>query len=156
MKSKRDPLPCHFRKAPMCELLRFSLIRELRLSTNHFHYFDLHGIFLEREVGIRSIGDLQFSGCRVFVCNVDLCRVLSSSVLVSSVQLPTSMSNFGGTWDNAEKDISTSELLPMVLTLRANMLMTLFYHMLFCHHSTCMWCGGDVCPLDRSNGNLHT
>ena len=94
-------------------------------------HFDLHGIFLEREVGIRSIGDLQFSGCRVFVCNVDLCRVLSSSVLVSSVQLPTSMSKFGGTWDNAEKDISTSELLPMVLTLRANMLMTLFYHMFF-------------------------
>ena len=35
----------------MCELLRFGLIRELQLSTNHFHC-----IFFEREVGIRSIG----------------------------------------------------------------------------------------------------
>ena len=36
---------------------------------------------------------LQSSGCRIFVRKVDLCWVLSSSVLVSSVQLPTSMSN---------------------------------------------------------------
>ena len=99
-------------------------------------HFDLHEKFFEREVGIRSIGDLQFSGCRIFVRKVDLCRVLSSSVLVSSVQLPTSMSNTGGTRDNAKKDISTSE--HMVQTLRANMLMTLFLpHAHFLSFVTC-------------------
>ena len=140
----------------MCELLRFSLIRELRLSTNHFHCNTDGGIFLEREVGIKSVGDLRFSDCRICVRKVDLCTVLSSSVLVSSVQLLTSMSNTGGTWDNAEKDISTSEHVPMVLTLRANMLMTLFYHMLvffiICHvHAVRSGC----LPTDRSNGKLH-
>ena len=29
--------PCCIRKVPMCELLHFGLIRELQLSTNHFH-----------------------------------------------------------------------------------------------------------------------
>ena len=61
-----------------------------------------------------------------FFRNVVLCGFLQSSVLVSSVQLPTSMSNNGRTWDNAKKDISSSEHVTMVLTLRANMLMTLF------------------------------
>ena len=73
---------------------------------------------------------------------------LSSSVLVSSVQLPTSMSNTGGIWDNAKKDISTSEHVPMVLTLRANMLMTLFLpHAHFSSFVTCMRSGLDVYPL---------
>ena len=58
------------------------------------------------------------------------------------------MSNTGGTWDNAKKDISTSERVPMVLTLRANMLMTLFLpHAHFSSYATCMRCGLDVCPL---------
>ena len=91
--------------------------------------------FLDREVGIMSIGDLQISDCRIFVWEGDLCGFLSSSVFVSSVQHPTSMSNTGGTLDNAKKDLSTSEHVPMVLTLRAYMLMTLFfYHMLIFHH----------------------
>ena len=32
-----DPYPCFIRKAPMCVFLRLGLIREFRLSTNHFH-----------------------------------------------------------------------------------------------------------------------
>ena len=67
-----------------------------------------HEIFFEQEVAIKGIGDLPFSDCRIYVWKGVLCRFLSSSVLVSSVQLPTSMSNTGGTWDNAKKDISTS------------------------------------------------
>ena len=75
---------------------------------------------------------------------------------MSSVQLPTSMSNTGGTWDNAKKDTSTSKRVPMVLTLRANMLMTLFlphaHFFIICHvhavRTRCM-------PTDRSSGNFH-
>ena len=37
------------------------------------------------------------------------------------------MSNTGGTLGNAEKNVSTSKRVPTVLTLRANMLMTLFH-----------------------------
>ena len=44
------------------------------------------------------------------------------------------MSNTGGTLDNAKKDISASEHVPMVLTLRANMLMTLFLPHAHFHH----------------------
>ena len=69
----------------MCELLRFGLIRELRLSTQM--HFDLHGIFLEPEVGIRSIGDLQFSDCRIYVWKGCLVRVFV--VKRSCVQRPT-------------------------------------------------------------------
>ena len=74
---------------------------------------------------MKRISDLRFSDCRIHVWNDVLHGFLSSSVLVSSVQLPTSMINSGGTWDNAKKDISTSEHVPMVLTL----------------HATCMRCG---------------
>ena len=105
-------------------------------------HFDLYGIFLEREGGIRSIGFLRFSDCRIFAQKVDLCTVLSSSVLVSSVPLPTSMSNTGGTWDNAKKDISTSEHVPMVLTLRANML---FCNLRDCHPTR---------VVDKKNGRF--
>ena len=66
-------------------------------------HFGLHEIFFERKVGIKSIGDLRFSDCRIHVWKGVLCGFLSSSVLVSSVQLPTSMSNTGGIWDNEEK-----------------------------------------------------
>ena len=45
------------------------------------------------------------------------------------------MSNTGGTWDTAKKDMSTSEHVPMILTLRANMLMTLFLPHAFYHLS---------------------
>ena len=56
------------------------------------------------------------------------------------------MSNTGGTLDNAKKDISTSEHVPMVLTLRANMLTALFLpHAHFSSFVTCMRCGGDMC-----------
>ena len=116
-------------------------------------HFDLHEIFLEREVGIKSIGDFRFSHCRFVFGEVSCAGFLSSSVLVSSVQLPTSMSNTGGTWDNAKKDFSRSEHVPMVLTLRVNMLMTLFLphaHFFTMHavRTRCM-------STDRSNGNLH-
>ena len=87
-------------------------------------HFNLHEKFREREVGIRSIGDLEFSDCRISVWKGVLCGFLSSSILVSSVQLPTTMSDTGGIWDNAKKGICTSE--HMVQTLRANMLITLF------------------------------
>ena len=46
---------------------------------------------------------------RALVIFGSLIAEFMSSVLVSSVQIPTSMSNTGGTWDNAKKDISTSE-----------------------------------------------
>ena len=66
------------------------------------------------------------------------------------------MSNTGGTWDNAKKDISTSEHVLMVLGLRANMLMTLFSPhaqcFIICHvHAVRTRCMTN----DRSNGNLH-
>ena len=66
------------------------------------------------------------------------------------------MSNIGDTWDTAQKDISTSEHVPMVLTLRANMLMTLFsphahFFIIFHVHAVRTRC----MPTDRSNGNFH-
>ena len=86
----------------MCELLRFGLIRELRLSTNHFHcntdgsakldydkciLISMESSLNERLASIRSIGDLQFSGCRIF-CS-ECCVVRVFVVNRSCVQRPT-------------------------------------------------------------------
>ena len=82
--------------------LRFGLIRELRLSTNHFHcitdgstkldydkcIFDLHEIFFEREVGIRSIGDLGFSDLQNLCLERCLVRVFVVAFLCPASNFP--------------------------------------------------------------------
>ena len=146
----------------MCESLRFGLIRELRLGAKHFHcvtdgstkldYDKCISIFMKSSLNERLASEaLVIFGSLIaefMFGKVSCAGFLSSSVLVSSVQLPTSMSDTGGIWDNAKKDISTSEHVPMVLTQRVNMLMTsLKAHAHFSSFVTCMRCGGDVSPL---------
>ena len=75
----------------MCELLRFGLIREVRLSTNHFHCIT---------DGSTKLG---CDKCILIFMESSLNERLATEALVilGSVQLPTSMSNTGGTWDQA-------------------------------------------------------
>ena len=72
---------------------------------------------------------------------LDSRRLQKMSVMTDAHRSRGCLTQCGKTFLQAKHD-------PMVLTLRANMLMTLFLpHAHFSSFATCMRCGGDVCPL---------
>ena len=111
-------------------------------------HFDLHGIFFEREVDIRSIGDLRFSDCRIYVWKRVLCGV--SVAKRSCVQRPTSHVHEQH-WRHMGR-CEERHFYKRTCTFGSDTACqhvddTFFHILIFSSFVTCMRCGLDVCPL---------